>query len=95
MDEHTPPHASSDSLLRYSEKEWVRYVNELKKTASALPQVALETCTHIETQVRTLGDRVDALYATMQQSVSMCGKNVNVSKKPSRCVRLFEQICKI
>ena len=47
MDQDTP-HTGSDPLLPYSEEEWVRYIHELEKAAATLPQVAMETCTHLE-----------------------------------------------
>ena len=64
-------HARSDPLLQYSEEEWFRYVHELEKAVATLPQLALETCTHIQSQVHSLDGRVDALKATTQQSISM------------------------
>ena len=64
----------SGSGMHYSEEEWVRYTCELEKSVSALPQVIMETCMQIETHVCTLEGRVDALHATMQQSVSMCAE---------------------
>ena len=73
MDEDTP-HAGSDPLIHYSEHEWVLYVHELEKAAATLPQVALESCTYLESQFHTLEGRVEVLYATMLQSVSMCAE---------------------
>ena len=46
----------------------------LKKDVATLPRVALETCTHLESQVHTLEGRVEALYATMQHSFFMCAE---------------------
>ena len=57
---------------------WVRYTHELEKAAATSPQVALETCTHLESQFHTLEGRVEVLHVTMQQSVSMCAEKGQV-----------------
>ena len=61
-------------MLHYSAEEWIRYIHELEKAAATLPQVALEKCTHLESQFHTLEGRVEVLHVTMQQSVSMCAE---------------------
>ena len=51
--------------------------------------MALKKCTHIEAQVHTLEGRVEALHATMQQSVSMCAeKGQRVQKNQQECETL-------
>ena len=82
----TPPHAGSDPLLHYSEEQWVRYIHELEKAAATLPQVALEKCTHLESQFHTLEGQVEVLHATLQQSVSMCAeKGQRVQQTHQEC----------
>ena len=58
-------------MLHYSEEEWVRYIHEFEKAAATLPQVALETCTHLESQFHTLEGRVVLLHVKLQQPASM------------------------
>ena len=48
--------------------------SQVEKAVATLPQVALETCTHLESQFHTLEGRVKVMHATMQQSVSMCAE---------------------
>ena len=84
MDEYTPPNGMPGSGMHYSEEEWVCYTRELEKSLSALPQVIIETCMQTETHLCMLEGRVDALHATMQQSVSMCGEK-------GQCVQQIQQ----
>ena len=76
------------SGVHYSEEEWVRYTRDLETSVSSLPQVFMETCRQTEILMGTLEGRVDALHATMQQSMSMCSEN-------SQRVQQVQQECEI
>ena len=82
----TPPKWDDRFGHLFSEEEWFRYTRELEKSVSSLPQVVMETCMQTETCVRTLESRVDALHATLQQSVSTCaGKGQRVQQIQQEC----------
>ena len=51
--------------------------------------MALEKCTHLESQFNILEGQVEVLHATMQQSVSMCAeKGQRVKQIHQECVTL-------